>query len=123
MFGSILYNLWAALIAFSIYFFIMLRSSDAPIQILIGSFVTAILVFFAMFLVRYLVSFILYTPEIEDSLTDDEHREAGQDDNDPEHNHEKKTANSTVEFQDENTEEIAQVVRTMMHREKEQVNL
>lgn len=123
MFGSILYNLWAALIAFSIYFFITLQSSDSPVQILIGSFVAAILVFFAMFLVRYLVSFILYTPEQEESLADDEHGEAGQDDNKLEQNYEKQTANSSVEFQDENTEEIAQVVRTMMHREEEQVNL
>lgn len=113
MFGSILYNLWAALIAFSIYFYITLQSSNAPLQILIGSFVAAILMFFAIFLIRYLVSFILYTPKKEESLADDEHGEAGQDDN----------ANSTVEFQDENTEEIAQVVRTMIHREDEQVNL
>ena len=123
MFGSIFYNLWAALIAFSIYFFITFQSSNFPIRILIGSFVTAILVFFAMFLVRYLVSFILYTPESEESLTDDEHNEVVQDENNLENNHEKQVTNSTVEFQDENTEEIAQVVRTMMHREEEQVNL
>ncbi|CAM5215789.1 Multidrug transporter OS=Lysinibacillus sphaericus OX=1421 GN=LS41612_17700 PE=4 SV=1 [Lysinibacillus sphaericus] len=30
------------------------------------------------------------------------------------------TTNSTVEFQDESTEDIAQAVRTMMHREDEQ---
>lgn len=123
MFGSIFYNLWGALIVFSFYFFIKLRSAYLPIRIVIGSFVAAILVFLVMFLVRYLVSFILYTPEIEDSLTDNEHNESVQDENNLEGNQEKELANSTVEFQDENTEEIAQVVRTMMDREEEQVNL
>lgn len=123
MFGSIFYNLWGALIAFSFYFFITLRSAHLPIRILIGSVVAAILVFFAMFLVRYLISYILYTPESEESLTDDEHNESVQDENNLESNLEEKVTNSTVEFQDENTEEIAQVVRTMMNREEEQVNL
>lgn len=123
MFGSIFYNLWAALIAFSMYFFITFQSSHFPIRILIGSFVTAILVFLAMFPLRYLVSFILYTPESDEILIDDEHNEIVQDESNLEKNQEKQVTNSTVEFQDENTEEIAQVVRTMMHREEEQVNL
>lgn len=123
MFGSIFYNLWGALIAFSFYFFITLRSAYSPIRIVIGSFIAAILVFLVMFLVRYLISFILYTPESEDGLTDDQPHESLQDENNLESNHEKELINSTVEFQDENTEEIAQVVRTMMNREEEQVNL
>ena len=123
MFGSIFYNLWGALIAFSFYFFITLQSSYLPFRIVIGSFVTAIVVFLVMFFVRYLISFILYTPESEESLTDQQHHESVQDENNLERNHEKELINSTVEFQDENTEEIAQVVRTMMNREEEQVNL
>ena len=123
MFGSIFYNLWGALIAFSTYFFITLQSVYSPIRIVIGSFVTAIVAFFVMFFVRYLVSFILYTPESEESVTDDRVDETKQVENDSERNLEKQVTNSTVEFQDENTEEIAQVVRTMMNREEEQVNL
>lgn len=123
MFGSIFYNLWGALIAFSFYFFITLRSAYLPIRIVIGSFIAGILVFLFMFLVRYLISFILYTPEIEESLADNEQNESIQDENNLASNQEKELINSTVEFQDENTEEIAQVVRTMMNREEEQVNL
>lgn len=122
MFGSIFYNLWAALLAFSVYFFMTFQSSYSPVRILIGSFVSAILVFLVMFLVRYLVSYILYTPEREENLIENELDEAVQDEDNLENNQEKKAVNSTVEFQDENTEEIAQVVRTMMHRDEEQVN-
>ena len=123
MFGSIFYNLWGALIAFTFYFFVTLQSGYLPIRILIGSFVAALLVFLLMFLVRYLVWFILYTPENEDNLTKDQHHELDQHENNLESDPEKELTNSTVEFQDENTEEIAQVVRTMMNREEEQVNL
>lgn len=123
MFGSIFYNLWAALIAFSVYFFMTFQSSYTPVRILIGSFVSAILVFLAMFLVRFFVSFILFTPEKEENLTEDELGDTVQDEGSLEKNQEKQTVNSTVEFQDENTEEIAQVVRTMMHRDEEQVNI
>lgn len=123
MFGSIFYNLWAALIAFTIYFLITLQKPYLPIRIIIGSFIAAIIVFFATFLVRYLVSYILYTPEVEENSVEDELNEATQEDDDLEENKEKQGNNSTVEFQDENTEEIAQVVRTMMSREEtQQVN-
>ena len=123
MFGSIFYNLWGALIAFTFYFFITLQSGYLPIRILIGSFIAALFVFFVMFFVRYLISFILYTPESEESLNDHQHHESVQEENNLESNHEKELIHSTAEFQDENTEEIAQVVRTMMNREEEQVNL
>ena len=123
MFGSIFYNLWGALIAFSLYFFITLRSTYLPIRIILGSLFVAILVFLVMFFVRYLISFILYTPESEESQADNEQNESVQDEKNLEGNPEKELTNSTVQFQDENAEEIAQVVRTMMNREEEQVNV
>ena len=123
MFGSIFYNLWGGLIAFSFYFFFTLQSGALPIRIIMGSFVAAIVVFVAMFFVRYLISFILYTPESEESLPEHQQSETVQDENNVESNHEKELIHSTAEFQDENSEEIAQVVRTMMNREEEQVNL
>lgn len=116
-FGSYLYNLWAALISFSIYFFATFLGPSSPLRILIGSFVAAIIGFVIMFGIRFLISYILFTPN---RVEEDEEG----DDESPQQNEatakqqktdiEEATSN---EFQDESTEEIAQVVRTMMNTE------
>lgn len=119
MFGSIFYNLWGALMAFTIYFFSTFLKPYTPLRIIIGSFVTAIIVFLVMYIVRFLIAYILYTPEVDEEAVEGELAENEQ--ITPEGtNQEAASAQSTVEFQDENSEEIAQVVRTMMNREEEQ---
>lgn len=99
MVGSILSNCWGGLIAFAITFFVMLSRFYHPNEILITSSVISIITFFSMFLVRYLIGYILHTPESEG--TDEEEQE--------------RVATSTVEFQDESSEDIAEVVRTMLN--------
>ncbi|MFF2176933.1 hypothetical protein ACFVT8_10790 [Lysinibacillus sp. NPDC058147] len=122
MFGSIFYNLWGALIAFSLYFFITFLKPYTPLRIIIGSFVAGIFVFFVMYIVRFLIAYVLFTPEGDEEVVEGEHEENASD-NHEEENQETQTANSAVEFQDESSEEIAQVVRTMMNREDDpQVN-
>ncbi|AJK88963.1 MULTISPECIES: hypothetical protein [Lysinibacillus] len=119
MFGSVFYNLWGALMAFTIYFFSTFLKPYTPLRIIIGSFVTAIIVFLVMYIVRFLIAYILYTPEVDEEAVEGELAENEQ--TTPEGtNQEAASAQSTVEFQDENSEEIAQVVRTMMNREEEQ---
>ncbi|XHU87485.1 hypothetical protein GUY56_01530 [Lysinibacillus fusiformis] len=119
MFGSIFYNLWGALMAFTIYFFSTFLKPYTPLRIIIGSFVTAIIVFLVMYIVRFFIAYILYTPEVDEEAVEGELAENEQ--TTPEGtNQEAASAQSTVEFQDENSEEIAQVVRTMMNREEEQ---
>ena len=115
MFGSIFYNLWGALFAFSIYFFSTFLKPYTPLRIIIGSFVAAIIAFFVMYIVRFLIAYVLFTPEGDAEVGEGNHEE-NESDNREEDNQETPT-NSTVEFQDENSEEIAQVVRTMMNRE------
>jgi len=119
MFGSIFYNLWGALIAFSIYFFSTFLKPYTPLRIIVGSFVAGIIMFFAMYIVRILIAYVLFTPEGAEELVEGENEENGSE-NPEEENQEIPTANSTVEFQDENSEEIAQAVRTMMNREDSQ---
>lgn len=119
MFGSIFYNLWGALIAFSIYFFSTFQKPLTPLRILIGSFVAAIIVFFAMYIIRLIIAYILYTPEDKEEMGEGELEENTSDEL-QEGNQEASSASSTVEFQDESSEEIAQVVRTMMSREDHQ---
>lgn len=122
MFGSIFYNLWGALIAFSLYFFITFQKPYTPLRIIIGSFVAGIIVFFVMYIVRFLIAYVLFTPEGDEEVVEGEHEENASD-NHEEENQETPTANSAIEFQDESSEEIAQVVRTMMNREDDpQVN-
>ena len=122
MFGSIFYNLWGALIAFSIYFFSTFLKPYTPLRVIIGSFVAGIIMFFVMYIVRFLIAYVLFTPEDAEEDVEGEHEE-NETDNLEGENQETPTANSTVEFQDESTEEIVQVVRTMMNREDDpQVN-
>ncbi|MCR8851601.1 hypothetical protein MKY88_05510 [Lysinibacillus sp. FSL R7-0073] len=105
--------------AFTIYFFSTFLKPYTPLRIIIGSFVTAIIVFLVMYIVRFLIAYILYTPEVDEEAVEGELAENEQ--TTPEGtNQEAASAHSTVEFQDENSEEIAQVVRTMMNREEEQ---
>ncbi|MEB7452287.1 hypothetical protein [Lysinibacillus sphaericus] len=119
MFGSIFYNLWGALIAFTIYFFSTFQKPYTPLRVIIGSFITAIIVFLVMYIVRTLIAYILYTPEVNEEAMEGELGDNEQTTTEGT-NQEVASANSTVEFQDENSEEIAQVVRTMMNREEEQ---
>ncbi|MEQ6356420.1 hypothetical protein ABNX05_17470 [Lysinibacillus sp. M3] len=119
MFGSIFYNLWGALIAFSIYFFSTFLKPYTPLRIIVGSFVAGIIMFFVMYIVRFLIAYVLFTPEGDEELVEGEHEE-NESENIEGENQKTPTANSTVEFEDENSEEIAQAVRTMMNREADQ---
>ena len=112
MFGSIFYNLWAALIGFTIYFFATLSDTAVPLNSLIGSFIAAVFSFVLMFAIRYLLGYILYTPgdHLFDSLKkeNEQLRELMATQGEAAGN------TSTVEFQDENSEEIAKLVKTML---------
>lgn len=96
-----------------------LQQPLTPLRIIIGSFVVAIIVFFVMYIVRFIIAYVLFTPNADQSLAD-----SGLEENSSTHigeeSEETSSTSSTVEFQDESTEDIAQVVRTMMNREDEQ---
>ena len=120
MYGSFLYNCWAALLGFTVYFVIVLQQPYVmPISALIGAFVTAFIVFLCTFLVRMFLGYVLYTPE------EVEFQESIEVEGQPNTSDELKIPSveqtSTVEFEDENSEEIAKVVRTMMHSEGQSI--
>ena len=120
MYGSLFYNCWAALIGFPVYFFIVLQQPYVmPISALIGSFVTAIIVFLITFLVRLFLGYVLYTPEevgFQDQLEIEGQPNTNEDLQAP-----LVEQTSTVEFEEESSEEIAKVVRTMMHSEGQSI--
>ena len=116
MYGSFLYNCWAALLGFSVYFFIVLQQPYVmPISASVGAFITALIVFLCTFLVRMFLGYVLYTPEEVDF------QEALEVEKQPNTSEELQIPlgeqTSTVEFEDQSSEEIAKVVRTMMHSE------
>ena len=120
MYGSFLYNCWAALLGFTVYFIIVLQQPYVmPIGTLIGAFVTAFIVFLCTYLVRTFLGYVLYTPEEVDfqELLEVE----GQPNTSEELQIPLVEQTSTVEFEDESSEEIAKVVRTMMHSEGQSI--
>lgn len=117
MYGSILFNCWGALIGFTVYFLLSIQNIFiTPLIILVGSFVTAAITFVATFLVRMLLHYILFTPE-EVEIAVEEWTDTGDDASIVGELPALDQA-SSIEFQDGNSEDIAQVVRTMMHSEQ-----
>ncbi|MFF5993339.1 hypothetical protein AAGS61_01135 [Lysinibacillus sp. KU-BSD001] len=116
MYGSILYNCWAALLGFTVYFFIALQEPYAlPVSILISSFIAALIVFVCTFLVRLFLGYVLFTPQevaLQEAKEVDAQQNMTEDVQVP-----LREQSSTVEFEEDNTEEIAKVVRTMMHKD------
>ena len=119
MFGSLFYNFWGALFSFAVYFIWAIRDPYAMPWPTIGiAAVAAIIGFIAMFAVRYFVGYIFYTPEDvvhnETEIINDGTfvEEDGNQQFIPQNNR------TTVEFEEENTEEIAQVVPSMLHGEE-----
>lgn len=111
LYGNIFYNCWIALAPFSVHFLIAMQSPYATPRVLFGCFATAIIAFFAAYIIRYIIAYVLYTPE-----ADDEQQMNAQQLRDDELQMQEK--NSTIEFNDESSEEIAEVVRTMLHTEQ-----
>ncbi|MER1984784.1 MAG: multidrug transporter [Solibacillus sp.] len=119
MFGSIFYNFWGALGSFTIYFIWALQQPlPLPISVILQSFAAAIVGFILMFAVRYFMSYVMYTPEqpAYNETPTEERTESESSDFDLL----MKTKDDSVsEFHDEDSEEIAKVVRTMLHGQTE----
>lgn len=116
MFGSIFYNCWAALLSFASYFILAIQNPYAlPLQIISTSFLVAFIAFVGMYFLRYFLGYVFYTPETP-VFAETEDEIIGQtmlDESDQQFS--TRSNQSTMEFDEENTEDIAQVVRTMLH--------
>lgn len=113
MFGSIFYNFWGALLAFSTYFFLNFLTLKSPTTIIINAFIWAIVGFIAMFAVRFGISYVLHTPE--DADADIEGDDVSDDEVDA-----VKAETAPKEFQEEDPAEVADAVRTMMHSDEDE---
>ena len=122
MFGSIFYNFWGALSLFTIYFIGALQQPfPQPIPVILQSFVAAIVGFIVMYAVRYFIGYVMYTPEQvnNDEMVMEESIEREFSDLD---SLVQVKDSSVAEFHDEDSEEIAKVVRTMLHGETEAIS-
>ena len=124
MFGSMYYNFWAAIIGFSIYFFGTLSDASIPFNNLVGSFITAAIAFVGMFAIRFLLGYILYTPgdDLFNSFNEENERMREQMGNNESGAADSNPSTSTMEFNDQSSEEIAKVVQTMMLQEESAKN-
>ncbi|QCR31821.1 hypothetical protein [Lysinibacillus sp. SGAir0095] len=116
MYGSILYNFWAGILGFSIYFFYTLSDTSIPYTNLVGSLIAAVASFMAMFAIRYLLKYVLYTPndDLFDGFNKENERLREQLLSNKSNQTNPDASTSTMEFKDQSTEEIAKVVQTMM---------
>lgn len=118
MVGSFLYNCWAALIAFTIYFLVSLQSTKTPTSIIIDSFIFAIVGFLFTYLVRFIIAFVIYTPTDEQ---EDEHIESEETTEQSNEEVEEQTSskdNTSPTVNNDQAEELAKVVKTMMSKDE-----
>ena len=123
MFGSIFYNCWAALFSFAVYFIWSIQDPYASPWPTIGtSFIVAIIGFIAMFIIRYFIGYVFYTPQgVVFTDTVDEQGDV-ETVNGNQNQFVPQKERTTVEIEENNTEEIAKVVRTMLHRQDEAIS-
>lgn len=119
MFGSLFYNLWAALFSFAVYFIIAIQDPFvSPWPTLGIAFVVAIIGFVAMFGVRLFIGYVFYTPEAIVYLEQDVEADANMAEDEQNQQFVPYKNRSTTEFEEDNTEEVAHVVRTMLHEDE-----
>ncbi|PYF07130.1 hypothetical protein [Ureibacillus chungkukjangi] len=120
MYGSMFYNFWAAIIGFSIYFFSTLSGTSLPFNNILGSLIAAAVAFVGMFAFRFLLGYILYMPgdELFKGLDKENERMREQLANNESDTADSGVNNSTMEFKDQSSEEIAKVVQSMLQEEE-----
>ena len=123
MFGSIFYNCWAALFSFAVYFIWAIQDPYAyPWPTIGASLVAASIGFIAMYIIRYFIGYVFYTPEGVMFSEMDNEQGTVETVNENQNQFVPQSERTATEFEEENTEEIAKVVRTMLHRQDEAVS-
>ncbi|MCM3722171.1 multidrug transporter [Solibacillus isronensis] len=118
MFGSIFYNFWAALLSFAVYFIAGIQNPYAmPLPTIGAALVISVIAFSLMFLIRYFLGYVFYTPEAPVlSQTEEELPVVAKETDKTQIV--SQSDHTTMEVEDENTEEIAQVVRSMLQSDE-----
>lgn len=119
MFGSIFFNFWAALFSFAAYFIWAIQNPFAmPLPTIGVAAIAAIIGFVVMYAIRFFVGYVFYTPEEVMHTEVENADEATLIEDDGNQQFVPQSTRTTAEFEEANTEEMAQVVRTMLHGEE-----
>ncbi|MEK4079355.1 multidrug transporter [Solibacillus sp. FSL K6-1126] len=119
MFGSIFYNFWAALFSFAVYFIAAIQNPYAlPLPTIGAAFVVAVIAFSLMFLIRYFLGYVFYTPESPVLLQTEEELPGAVGKETDKTQAVPQSDLPAKEVEDENSEEIAQVVRSMLQSDE-----
>ena len=119
MFGSMFYNFWAALFSFAAYFIWAIQNPFAvPLPTIGMAALAAVIGFIVMFAIRLFIGYVFYTPEVVEHTEVDVANEASLIKEDGNQQFVPQSNRTTAEFEEDNTEEIAQAVRTMLHGEE-----
>lgn len=118
MVGSFLYNCWAALIAFTIYFLVSLQSTKTPTSIIIDAFIFAIVVFLFTYLVRLIIAFVMYTPTDEQEEEQVDNEETTEQSSEKVEEQTSSKDNTSNAVNNDQAEELAKVVKTMMSKDE-----
>lgn len=116
MFGSIFYNFWAALFSFAAYFVWAIQNPFAlPLPTIGMAVVAAIIGFVVMYALRLFIGYVFYTPEEVIHMEEENPTDATMIEEDGNQQFVPQSTRTTAEFEEANTEEMAQAVRTMLH--------
>lgn len=119
MFGSMFYNFWAALFSFAAYFIWAIQNPFAvPLPTIGMAVLAAVIGFIVMFAIRFFIGYVFYTPEAVEHTEVEGANEATMIEEDGNQQFVPQSNRTTAEFEEDNTEEIAQAVRTMLHGEE-----
>jgi hypothetical protein len=123
MYGSQFYNVWAALFSFTGYFIWAIQDPFVLPWPTIGiALIVGITGYLLMFIVRYFIGYVFYTPVSIAFSGTAEHNGNGKANNENENHFASQVGRSTAEQEEDTNEEIANVVRTMLHGENEAVS-
>lgn len=114
MFGSLYYNAWIALLAFTVYFLAKFQTNQLPLSIILYGLLWAAIAFILTFILRALIGYVVFTPAEEESIN--ENRTDGNLSVSIEEKHNQVTGNQSTK--DIETEEVAKVVQTMLQQDE-----
>lgn len=115
MFGSLYYNAWIALLAFTVYFLAKFQTNQLPLSIMLYGLLWAVIAFLLTFILRALIGYIVFTPVEEESPIEELEKDIELASTDENHN---KVAN-TLSSDNPETEDIAKIVQTMLQQDEQ----
>lgn len=72
MIGSLYYNAWIGLLAFTLYFLANFQTNQSPLSIILSSLMWAVIAFILIFVIRAILGYIFFTPEAKEKTIEED---------------------------------------------------